>query len=132
MKVKIGDTVYDGEQVPVMVILTDADKRNIANMLPECSKYAAFPDTIPQDEIERWMKDAPNPEPPASCSAWMPIETAPRLEWIIVWNTVYNRPDSVRLSENHSLRGMSHWTKLSEPNPKAVVPGGAGSPPASC
>ncbi len=60
MKVKVGDTVYDGERVPVMVILSDADKRNIINMLPECTKYAVFPDGNPQSEIERWMDDVPN------------------------------------------------------------------------
>jgi len=60
MKVKVGDTVYDGERVPVMVILTVADKGNIANMLPERSKYAEFPDGSPQAEIERWMDDVPN------------------------------------------------------------------------
>jgi len=61
MKVKIGDAVYDGERVPVMVILSDDDKRNIASMLPECTKYAAFPDGTPEAEIERWMNDlSPN------------------------------------------------------------------------
>lgn len=59
MKVKIGDKIYDGQHVPVMVILSDTDKKNIANMLPECTKYAEFPDDSPQDEIERWMKDTP-------------------------------------------------------------------------
>ena len=62
MKVKVGDTVYDGELVPVMVILSDADKENIANMLPKCTKYAVFPDESPEDEIERWMGDSPNVE----------------------------------------------------------------------
>ena len=59
MKVKIGDTVYDGERVPVMVILSDADKMNIINMSPECTKYAAFPDGSLQSEIERWMAEVP-------------------------------------------------------------------------
>ena len=34
MKVKIGDKIYDSEQEPIMVILNDADKNNIKNMLP--------------------------------------------------------------------------------------------------
>ncbi len=42
MQVKVGDTVYSSEDQPIMVILTDDDKRNIANMLPECTKYAMF------------------------------------------------------------------------------------------
>jgi len=61
MKVKVGDTVYDGEKEPVMVILTDQDKKNIANMLPECSKYCMYPDTdenLADDhkKIKEWMR----------------------------------------------------------------------------
>ena len=29
MKIKIGNKIYDGEKEPVMVILTDQDKKNI-------------------------------------------------------------------------------------------------------
>jgi hypothetical protein len=56
MKVKVGDKIYDSSVEPVMVILTDQDKENIANMLPECQKYCGFPDTIPSEEIKEWMK----------------------------------------------------------------------------
>ena len=62
MKVKVGDTVYDGAVVPVMVILSDADKNNIANMLPECTKYASFPDGISEAEIGVWMAITHNTE----------------------------------------------------------------------
>jgi hypothetical protein len=44
MKVKIGNTVYSAEDQPVMVILSEADKANIAKMLPECTRYCAYPD----------------------------------------------------------------------------------------
>lgn len=44
MKVKIGNTIYDAKDQPVMVIFSDLDKKNIANMLPECTKYACWPD----------------------------------------------------------------------------------------
>ena len=60
MKVKVGAVVYDSERTPIMLILTDGDKRNILEMLPECSKYASFPEGSPPDEIERWMNDVPN------------------------------------------------------------------------
>lgn len=56
MKVKIGDRVYDGEEQPIMVVLTDADKANIANMAPECSKYAAFPEGMDEAEVRLWME----------------------------------------------------------------------------
>lgn len=56
MKVKIGDTIYDSETEPIMVILSESDKQNIANMLPEATKYCSYPDTIPTDEIRQFMK----------------------------------------------------------------------------
>lgn len=58
MKVKIGDMVYDGEEEPVMVILTEQDKENIKNMLPEATKYCMFPSDIwSVEEINRWMDE---------------------------------------------------------------------------
>lgn len=60
MKVKIGDVVYDAAIQPIMVIFSDADKQNIANMLPEATKYCSFPDTIPSEEIIKWMDDVPD------------------------------------------------------------------------
>ena len=57
MKVKVGDKVYDGNKEPVMVILTEQDKINIANMLPEATRYCMYPTTnISQEEIKKWMK----------------------------------------------------------------------------
>lgn len=56
MKVKIGDKVYDGETEPVMVILSEQDKLNISNMLPDNTKYCSYPDDYTQEDIKRWMK----------------------------------------------------------------------------
>ena len=56
MKVKVGNKVFDCEKEPVMVILTDQDKENIKNMLPECTKYCMFPDTIPIEKIKTFME----------------------------------------------------------------------------
>ena len=39
MKVKIGDTVYNGLDEPVMVILNDRDKRKISELDVEDDKY---------------------------------------------------------------------------------------------
>ena len=57
MKVKVGDTVYDGAVEPIMVILSDVDKRNIANMGPDARKYACFPEDteLSVDERTAWM-----------------------------------------------------------------------------
>ena len=56
MKVKIGKTVYDSEKEPILLILTEKDKKNIGNMSPEASKYCIFPDCIPIDKIKKFMK----------------------------------------------------------------------------
>jgi Ca2+-binding RTX toxin-like protein len=60
MQVKIGDRIYDGNDEPVMVILSDKDKENIANMLPEYDKYCAYPQEMSQEEILVWMGDEEN------------------------------------------------------------------------
>ena len=58
MKVKIGDTVYDSKDDPIMIILTEQDKQNIANMLPEATKYCQYNDEmISIDRIMEWMEN---------------------------------------------------------------------------
>ena len=57
MKVKIGNEIYDAVDVPVMVILSDSDKENIANMLPEATKYCAYPEGTNRELITEWMED---------------------------------------------------------------------------
>jgi hypothetical protein len=55
MKIKIGKTIYDPNDQPIMIILTEKDKFNIAHMAPEATKYCAYPDTMRPEEIEKWM-----------------------------------------------------------------------------
>ena len=58
MKVKVGNKVYDSGQEAIMVILTDKDKENIANMLPSCTKYCEYQEEqYTLEEIEEWMND---------------------------------------------------------------------------
>lgn len=57
MKVKIGNKIYDSEKQPVMVILNDQDKKNIARMDPECTKYIGFPKNYNQAKIDKWVKN---------------------------------------------------------------------------
>lgn len=58
MKIKVGNKVYDGEKEPVMVILTEQDKKNIANMLPEATRYCMYPsDEYSIDYIDKWMDE---------------------------------------------------------------------------
>ena len=56
MKVKIGEKIYDSEKEPIMVILSESDKENISNMLPEATKYCSFPDEILVESIREFMK----------------------------------------------------------------------------
>lgn len=56
MIVKIGDLIANSEDQPVMVVLSDQDKENIANMLPECHKYCSFPENRKESEIRDFMK----------------------------------------------------------------------------
>jgi hypothetical protein len=51
MKVKVGNKIYDGETAPIMVILSETNKKQIAKMGPDSTKYCVFPTT------EEWTKD---------------------------------------------------------------------------
>ena len=55
MKVKIDDTVYDGYDQPVMVILTDRDKRKISELDVEDDKYCHYPTGMNIEGINVWM-----------------------------------------------------------------------------
>ena len=62
MKVKVENEIYDGEEEPVMVILSDMDKENIASMAPDATKYCVYPHTkrwvrANYKEIKKWMKE---------------------------------------------------------------------------
>lgn len=57
MKVKVGDHVYDSDNEPVMVILSVKDKENIANMLPNATKYCAHPASMDSHAAMNWMGD---------------------------------------------------------------------------
>jgi hypothetical protein len=56
MKVKIGDTVYDSEKEPIMIIISNDDKKSIENMLPEATKYCSFPNGVEMQIIKDFMK----------------------------------------------------------------------------
>jgi len=56
MKVKIGDKIHDSSEEPIMVILTDQDKKNIKRMCPKCSHYCVYPqDKLTEEEAKKWM-----------------------------------------------------------------------------
>ncbi len=60
MKVKVGDKIYDGENEPVMVILSEGEKEQIANMSPDATTYCIYPFTKEwtannHEKIKEWM-----------------------------------------------------------------------------
>lgn len=55
MKVKVGETIYDADMQPIMVILSDEDKINIRNMHPDKDKYCCYPASCDPMKILEWM-----------------------------------------------------------------------------
>lgn len=63
MRIKIGSQWFDvGHMQPIMVELTEEDKRNIANMPPDQNRYAQFSNTDLTTDQTRlaWMQDREN------------------------------------------------------------------------
>ena len=57
MKVKIGNTIIDSEDEPIMLILSAQDKVNINAMLTDASKYCSFDgDMYTQEQIKEFME----------------------------------------------------------------------------
>ena len=57
MRVRIGDTVYDSNDEPIMIILTPRDLHNLRYMAPDLRKYCSYPEGMDRDAIEKWMKE---------------------------------------------------------------------------
>ena len=51
MKVIIRGEIYDASKMPIMIILSQKDKKNIKNMSDECNKYIAYPDTFSELDV---------------------------------------------------------------------------------
>lgn len=59
MRIKVGDDWHHVEPgKAIMVELTDADRRNIANMAENATKYAVFDDADPRSTNQKlaWME----------------------------------------------------------------------------
>jgi hypothetical protein len=55
MLVKIGLLVFDADVQPIMLLLTETEKRQIAEMPPGHGMYCQFPAGIPGDQVREWM-----------------------------------------------------------------------------
>jgi hypothetical protein len=57
MKVKIGQTIYDSNKEPIMIILAPEDKANIANMHPDHFIYCSYPEGMEEEKVKEWMQN---------------------------------------------------------------------------
>ena len=67
VRIKVGDRWYDMRDGPIMVELSEVDKKNIKNMNPECSRYAEFTDEYNDAYLQKlleWMDEGAQKERP--------------------------------------------------------------------
>ena len=59
MRIKVGPRVISDDHTPIMVVLTQADRHNIANMAENANRYAAAPDGFfaTKESFARWMEE---------------------------------------------------------------------------
>ncbi len=57
MKVKIGEVVYDSEEIPIVISLSNKEKEHITNMAVNDHKYCSFPFTTDIQHINEFIKD---------------------------------------------------------------------------
>lgn len=60
MRVKVGQTWYEvSAKTPILIEMTDSDRKNIAAMDPTCTMYAVFAEDDPLTTEQRlqWMED---------------------------------------------------------------------------
>ena len=60
MLVKIGDQVYDSNVIPMLLILSDKDKCNIAHMHPDATRYLSYPKSMSSESAVKILRDAEN------------------------------------------------------------------------
>ena len=56
MKVKIGDTIYDSDTQPIMIILDENEKQLISQMDTKHSKFCVYPENYSEEEIKKFME----------------------------------------------------------------------------
>lgn len=57
MKIKIGNIIYDAEEEPIMIILSKADKKNIAEMPANYQRYISYPEGKPKrPDMDEWTE----------------------------------------------------------------------------
>lgn len=56
MKVKIGETIYDSESEPIMIILSSKEKKQISTMKKKDYKFCSYPDGMYVGLIHAFME----------------------------------------------------------------------------
>ena len=61
MRVKIGEKIYDASEEPIMLVLSQEEKKQISEMENEAMVYCQYPDTEEWKEndnakIKEWLK----------------------------------------------------------------------------
>ena len=56
MKIVIGNMIIDADKEPIMIMLNENDKRNIANMDENCFNYICYPKSFQSDHVIQWAK----------------------------------------------------------------------------
>lgn len=56
MKVKIRDEIYNSEDMPIMLILSDEEKRLIEDMIPKNHKFCSFPNRMNIYDVNEFME----------------------------------------------------------------------------
>ncbi|MEM1205109.1 MAG: hypothetical protein AAGN66_17900 [Acidobacteriota bacterium] len=57
MKVKVGDRVFDANDVPICLWMDEADKERISSMPQGIDRYALCPGDWTEEEMFAWMDD---------------------------------------------------------------------------
>ena len=57
MKVKIGKKIYDSKEEPIMLILTDYNKKHISDMSPDNFKYCEYPENMSAEQAMTFMRE---------------------------------------------------------------------------
>lgn len=58
MKVVIGNKIYDPDDRPIVLVLTDQDKANISNMTEDADCYIIYPDGMSDEDADKIMNKA--------------------------------------------------------------------------
>ncbi len=57
MKVKIDDTYYDSEDVPIMIVFEPREKELVRDMRDEDTRFCVFPEGTDRKKISAWMAE---------------------------------------------------------------------------